>query len=108
MCLSAAVTGTVYLVFALILHVPLHRVWIRIVLVHDRRLIILVGDQWVLHWNGATGGELFAAGQEQVGRSHDDGETGMAIADCLSVVSRALLESSLPDPEKKEEEEKRP
>jgi len=46
------------------------------------------------------GRELFDAGQEQVGRSHDDGETGMAIADCLSVVSRALLKSSLPDPEK--------
>jgi uncharacterized Zn finger protein len=44
--------------------------------------------------------ELFAAGQEQVGRSDDDGATGMAIADCLSVVSRALLQSSLPDPEK--------
>jgi len=46
------------------------------------------------------GRELFEAGQEQVGRSHDDGETGMAIADCLSVVSRALPQSSLPDPEK--------
>ncbi len=46
------------------------------------------------------GRELFDAGQEQVGRSHDDGETGMAIADCLSVVSRALLQSSLPDPDK--------
>ncbi len=46
------------------------------------------------------GRELFEAGREQVGRSHDDGETGMAIADCLSVVSRALLQSSLPDPDK--------
>lgn len=46
------------------------------------------------------GRELFEAGQEQVGRSHDDGETGMAIAACLSIVFRALLQSSLPDPEK--------
>ena len=46
------------------------------------------------------GRELFAAGQEQIGQSHDDGETGMAIADCLAIVSRALPQSSLPDPEK--------
>jgi len=46
------------------------------------------------------GQDLFAAGKEQIGRSHDDGETGMAIADCLAVVSRALPKSSLSDPEK--------
>ena len=46
------------------------------------------------------GQELFHAGQDQVGRSHDDGETGMAIADCMSIVYRAVLKSSLSDPEK--------
>jgi uncharacterized Zn finger protein len=46
------------------------------------------------------GQELFEAGQDQVGRSHDDGETGMAIADCMSIVFRAVLKSSLSDPEK--------
>ena len=44
--------------------------------------------------------ELFNAGQEQIGRSHDDGETGMAIADCLAIAARALPQSSLRDPEK--------
>lgn len=46
------------------------------------------------------GRELFDAGRDQVGRSDDDGQTGMAIADCLSVVSPALLKCSLTDPEK--------
>ena len=46
------------------------------------------------------GQELFEAGQDQVGRSHDDGETGMAIADCMDIVFRAVLKSSLSDPEK--------
>jgi uncharacterized Zn finger protein len=46
------------------------------------------------------GPELLEAGAEQVERAHDDGETGMEIADCLSVVARALRASSLPDPEK--------
>jgi uncharacterized Zn finger protein len=46
------------------------------------------------------GRELFEAGVEQVGRSHDDGETGMAIAKCLAIVSRALLQSTLLDSDK--------
>ena len=46
------------------------------------------------------GHELFQAGQDQVGRSRDDGETGMAIADCMAIVFRAVLKSSLSDPEK--------
>jgi uncharacterized Zn finger protein len=46
------------------------------------------------------GQELFEAGQDQVGRSHDDGETGMAIADCMAIVSRAVLKSSLSDRDK--------
>jgi len=46
------------------------------------------------------GQELFEAGQDQVGRSHDDGETGMAIADCMAIVFRAVLKSPLSDPEK--------
>ena len=46
------------------------------------------------------GRELFDAGQDQVGRSHDDGETCMAIADCMFIVFRAVLRSSLSDPKK--------
>jgi len=46
------------------------------------------------------GQELLEAGQDQVERSHDDGETGMAIADCMAIVFRAVLKSSLSDPEK--------
>ena len=41
------------------------------------------------------GQELFEAGQDQVERSHDDGETGMAIADCMAIVFRAVLKSSI-------------
>ena len=42
------------------------------------------------------GKELIYAGNQQVGESHDDGETGNEIADCLSVVSNALDRSSAP------------
>ncbi len=42
------------------------------------------------------GKELLEAGIEQVGMSHDEGETGNEISSCLEVVFQALLQSSLP------------
>ncbi len=46
------------------------------------------------------GRELVDRGMEQVSQSHDDGETAMELADCLTVVFDALEESSLPVPDK--------
>lgn len=46
------------------------------------------------------GRELIARGMEQVGQSNDEGETGMALADCLTVVFDALTRSSLSAPER--------
>lgn len=46
------------------------------------------------------GRELFELGGDQVESSHDEGETSMAIADCMAIVCRAVLKSSLSDPEK--------
>jgi uncharacterized Zn finger protein len=43
----------------------------------------------------ALGKELLKAGIEQVGMSHDEGETGNEISSCLEVVFRALPLSSL-------------
>ena len=48
----------------------------------------------------ALGSELFEAGQEQVGRAHDHGETAVAIGECMAIVFRALHRSSLSDSEK--------
>lgn len=48
----------------------------------------------------ALGSELFETGQEQVGRAHDHGETAAAIGECMAIVFRALLRSSLSDSEK--------
>jgi uncharacterized Zn finger protein len=46
------------------------------------------------------GETLFTAGQDQIGESHDEGETGTALGACLDVVFRAVLASSRPDPDK--------
>ncbi|MBL8793817.1 MAG: SWIM zinc finger domain-containing protein [Planctomycetia bacterium] len=46
------------------------------------------------------GEQLFEAGQEQIGASHDEGETAEQINRCLDVVFRAVLVSSRPDHEK--------
>lgn len=44
--------------------------------------------------------ELITRGIDQVEQSHDEGETSMAIADCLELVQSALLKSSRSDEEK--------
>lgn len=46
------------------------------------------------------GRDLLARGLEQVGESHDEGETGEAIADSLNIVFNALMKSSLAPHEK--------
>ncbi len=46
------------------------------------------------------GRELFEAGQRQVENCHDDAGSATELSDCLSIVFRGLLKSSLPDPEK--------
>jgi len=47
------------------------------------------------------GSELIRAGMEQVASAHDEeGETGQALAECLPVVFRSVLQSSLPACEK--------
>jgi uncharacterized Zn finger protein len=46
------------------------------------------------------GEELIARGSAQVEQSDDEGETSMAIADCLEVVQSALLRSSRSDEER--------
>ncbi len=46
------------------------------------------------------GETLFEAGQQQVGSSHDEGETASGIANCLSVVFQAVPASSLSDARK--------
>ncbi len=46
------------------------------------------------------GRELFEAGRAQLEGARDDGQTCMAISDCMSIVFRAVLKSSLSDPEK--------
>lgn len=48
----------------------------------------------------SLGEELVTRGMEQVEQSHDEGETLMAIADCLETVQRALLKSSRSDDQK--------
>jgi len=45
------------------------------------------------------GEELWTLGNEQVGQSHDEGETGTAIAQCMEVVFRALPRTSLTPPD---------
>lgn len=45
------------------------------------------------------GEELWTRGNEQVEQSHDDGDTGMAIAECMAVVLRAVPQTSLTPPE---------
>ena len=44
----------------------------------------------------SLGKELLDAGTNQVGMSHDDGETALEISPCLEVVFRALPKSTLP------------
>lgn len=44
------------------------------------------------------GEELWTRGNEQVEQSHDDGDTGMAIAECMKVVLQALPQASLTRP----------
>ncbi len=48
----------------------------------------------------ALGREFIEAGLEQVGGSHDEGETAMAFAGCLPVVFEAVARSSLSGPER--------
>ena len=43
----------------------------------------------------ALGKELMSAGQDQVGRSDDEGETGMEISACMPVIEKALQKSSM-------------
>jgi len=50
----------------------------------------------------ALGRRLFRRAQEQVGMSHDDGETAAEVADTMKIVYQALLECSLSDAEKME------
>lgn len=45
------------------------------------------------------GAELWDRGNEQVGQSHDEGETASAIADCLAIVLQALPGTTLSPPE---------
>ncbi|MDA8159768.1 MAG: SWIM zinc finger family protein [Desulfobacteraceae bacterium] len=45
------------------------------------------------------GEELWEGGNEQVGHSHDEGETAGEIADCLAIVVQALPKSRLTAPE---------
>lgn len=45
------------------------------------------------------GEELWKGGVEQVGQSHDEGETAMAIAACLEIVLQALPRTRLSPPE---------
>jgi len=46
------------------------------------------------------GREFIGAAMTQVSESHDEGETAMAVADCLSVVFEAVGKSSLSGPQK--------
>ena len=46
------------------------------------------------------GRELIPRVMAQIGRSHDEGETAMAVVDCVSVVFDAVGKSSLPGPQK--------
>jgi len=50
----------------------------------------------------SLGRRLFRKAQEQVGMSHDDGETAAEVADTMKIVYQALLECSLSDTEKME------
>lgn len=50
----------------------------------------------------ALGRKLFRKAQEQVGMSHDDGETAAEVTDTMKIVYQALLECSLSDTEKME------
>ena len=46
------------------------------------------------------GEEIIERGMEQVGQSHDEGETAMELAECLSVVFDGVAKSSLPQAKK--------
>jgi uncharacterized Zn finger protein len=46
------------------------------------------------------GRELIERGMEQVGRSHDEGETGIALGECLPAVFEAVTRSSLSGPQR--------
>lgn len=46
------------------------------------------------------GSEIIERGIEQVGRSNDEGETGMALAECFPIIFKAVVESRLPPVQK--------
>ncbi len=46
-----------------------------------------------------VGEDLWKQGRELVEMSHDDGETGMEISECMDIVLKALLESHLTPPQ---------
>jgi uncharacterized Zn finger protein len=46
------------------------------------------------------GRELIERGMQQVAESHDEGETATELSECLDVVFRAIVDSSLPPPDK--------
>ncbi len=46
------------------------------------------------------GNDLLHAGLDQIGRSDDEGETTMALGDCMAVVFQGVAKSSLTGPEK--------
>ncbi|MGA2031336.1 MAG: SWIM zinc finger family protein [Thermoguttaceae bacterium] len=48
----------------------------------------------------ALGREFIERAMSQVEQSHDEGETAMAVAECLPVVFDAVVKSTLPGPEK--------
>lgn len=48
----------------------------------------------------SLGRELFERGNRQVDGSDDDGQTSWAIAECMAVVFKSLVKSSLSDPER--------
>lgn len=54
------------------------------------------------HWEAVVdlGREFIRRGMEQVGQSQDEGDTAMAVADCLPIVFEAVIRSSLTGPQK--------
>jgi uncharacterized Zn finger protein len=48
----------------------------------------------------ALGREFLRRGMEQIGSSHDEGETASDFAECLPVVFEAVMQSSLTEPER--------
>ena len=48
----------------------------------------------------SLGRDLIDKGMQQVGESHDEGETAMALGECIAIVFRALARSSLSGPDR--------